>query len=39
MLEVLQWLAINTILPLFPIVLFYLGIWLLKRNRRMGAPH
>jgi hypothetical protein len=30
MLEILQWLGINTIFPLFPIVLFYLGFWLLK---------
>ena len=28
--EVLQWLVINTVFPLLPIVLFYLGVWIKK---------
>lgn len=36
--EVLQWLAINTIFPLFPIVLFYLGVWLKKGTIAWAAP-
>src|SRR5262249_49989449 len=37
-LEILQRLAINTVFPLFPIVLFYLGIWVIKGRIAWVAP-